>query len=105
GAASAPGASAVVAGAPRAAPPISADLVAPALREAGTSAQAVAPSTLDAQVLQALSHVQPAPDLPSPRGRGMPAAPASAPVASPKDRKPAVKPNPKPAPKPAPAAP
>ncbi len=105
GAASAPGASAVVAGAPRAAPPISADLVAPALREAGTSAQAVAPSTLDAQVLQALSHVQPAPDLPSPRGRGMPAAPASAPAASPKDRKPAVKPNPKPAPKPAPAAP
>ncbi|MGD7108401.1 penicillin-binding protein 2, partial [Ralstonia pseudosolanacearum] len=79
--------------------------VAPALREAGTSAQAVAPATLDAQVLQALSHVQPAPDLPSPRGRNLPAAPASAPAASPKDRKPAVKPNPKPAPKPARAAP
>ncbi|MGD7079448.1 hypothetical protein ACQCSG_17245, partial [Ralstonia pseudosolanacearum] len=57
------------------------------------------------QVLQALSHVQPAPDLPSPRGRNLPAAPASAPAASPKDRKPAVKPNPKPAPKPARAAP
>ncbi|MGD7501149.1 hypothetical protein ACQCQB_12050, partial [Ralstonia pseudosolanacearum] len=62
-------------------------------------------ATLDAQVLQALSHVQPAPDLPSPRGRNLPAAPASAPAASPKDRKPAVKPNPKPAPKPARAAP
>ncbi|MGD7333899.1 DUF4440 domain-containing protein, partial [Ralstonia pseudosolanacearum] len=68
-------------------------------------APAVAPATLDAQVLQALSHVQPAPDLPSPRGRNLPAAPASAPAASPKDRKPAVKPNPKPAPKPARAAP
>ncbi|MGD7318038.1 hypothetical protein ACQCQ4_16590, partial [Ralstonia pseudosolanacearum] len=40
-----------------------------------------------------------------PRGRNLPAAPASAPAASPKDRKPAVKPNPKPAPKPARAAP
>ncbi len=105
GGASAPGASAVAAGAPRAAPAMSSDRVAPALREAGTSAQAVAPATLDAQVLQALSHVQPAPDLPSPRGRNLPAAPASAPAASPKDRKPAVKPNPKPAPKPARAAP
>ncbi|MET2555041.1 penicillin-binding protein 2, partial [Ralstonia sp. SM1863_UCD523_TZ3] len=90
---------------PRAAPAMSSDRVAPALREAGTSAQAVAPATLDAQVLQALSHVQPAPDLPSPRGRNLPAAPASAPAASPKDRKSAVKPNPKPAPKPARAAP
>lgn len=105
GGASAPGASAVAAGAPRAAPAMSSDRVAPALREAGTSAQAVAPATLDAQVLQALSHVQPAPDLPSPRGRNLPAAPASAPAASPKDRKSAVKPNPKPAPKPARAAP
>ncbi|MHA6915244.1 penicillin-binding protein 2 [Ralstonia pseudosolanacearum] len=101
GGASAPGASAVAAGALAMSP----DLVAPALREAGTSAQAVAPATLDAQVLQALSHVQPAPDLPSPRGHNLPAAPASAPAASPKDRKPAVKPNPKPVPKPARAAP
>ncbi|UNK01574.1 penicillin-binding protein 2 [Ralstonia insidiosa] len=63
-AASAPAASSVAAGTTRAAPPMSPDLVAPALREAGTSAEAIAPATLDAQVLQALSHAQPAPELP-----------------------------------------
>ncbi|MBN6208694.1 penicillin-binding protein 2, partial [Ralstonia pickettii] len=84
-------------------PPLSPDLVAPALREAGTSAEAVAPATLDAQVLQALSHAQPAPELP-PRGRGNAAAPASAPATAPKgakDAKPGNKPAPKPAQKPA----
>jgi penicillin-binding protein 2 len=82
---------------------MSPNLVAPALRDAANSAEAVAPATLDAQVLQALSHVQPPPDLPGPRGRSNPVVPASAPAASPKDRKPATKPNPtpKPAPKPA----
>ncbi|CAJ0700579.1 hypothetical protein LMG18102_03254 [Ralstonia mannitolilytica] len=60
---------------------MSPDLVAPALREAGTSAEAVAPATLDAQVLQALSHAQPPPEL-APRGRGNAAAPASAPAAA-----------------------
>ncbi|UCF23743.1 MAG: penicillin-binding protein 2, partial [Ralstonia sp.] len=96
-------ASAVTASAPRATPAMSPNLVAPALRDAANSAEAVAPATLDAQVLQALSHVQPPPDLPGPRGRSNPVVPASAPAASPKDRKPATKPNPtpKPAPKPA----
>jgi len=90
---------------------MSPDLVAPALREAGTSAEAVAPATLDAQVLQALSHAQPAPELP-PRGRGNAAAPASTPTTTPKGakeakpgNKPAPKPVPKPTPKPAPATP
>ena len=74
-------------------------------------AEAVAPATLDAQVLQALSHAQPAPELP-PRGRGNAAAPASTPTTTPKGakeakpgNKPAPKPVPKPTPKPAPATP
>jgi penicillin-binding protein 2 len=108
-AASAPAASSVATGATRSAPPLSPDLVAPALREAGTSAEAVAPATLDAQVLQALSHAQPAPELP-PRGRGSAAAPAPAPATTPKgakDAKPGNRPASKPAQKPAakPAAP
>ncbi|NOZ17199.1 MAG: penicillin-binding protein 2, partial [Betaproteobacteria bacterium] len=99
--------SSVAAGTTRAAPPMSPDLVAPALREAGTSAEAIAPATLDAQVLQALSHAQPAPELP-PRGRGNAAAPASTPATAPKggkEAKPGNKPAPKQAPKPAQAAP
>uniref|UniRef100_UPI0018EB2C6A penicillin-binding protein 2 n=1 Tax=Ralstonia sp. ASV6 TaxID=2795124 RepID=UPI0018EB2C6A len=106
-AASAPAASSVAAGAARAAPPMSPDLLAPALREAGTSADAIAPATLDAQVLQALSHAQPAPELP-PRGRGNAAAPASTPATAPKggkETKPGNKPAPKPTPKPAQATP
>ncbi|CAJ0791383.1 Peptidoglycan D,D-transpeptidase MrdA [Ralstonia condita] len=108
-AASAPAASSVATGATRSAPPLSPDLVAPALREAGTSAEAVAPATLDAQVLQALSHAQPAPEL-TPRGRGSAAAPAPAPATTPKgakDAKPGNRPASKPAQKPAakPAAP
>jgi penicillin-binding protein 2 len=100
------GASAVTPNAAHNAPPLSPDLVAPALREAGTTAEAVVPATLDAQVLQALSHAQPAPELPSPRGHGNAAAPASTPAASPKgakDTKPGNKPVPKPAQKPTPA--